>query len=68
MQGAKHRSAEPDRRDDADLAEVDGLGVAAVVLYGRDASDPGPRAAEEPRTFAAKSSWLWRWAGWRRPG
>jgi hypothetical protein len=66
MPSAQHGSAETERRDDAGLAEVDGLGVAAVVLYGRD--DAERRVEDERRSFAPRSSWLLRWAGWRRHG
>lgn len=67
MHDAQYGSQSARVRDEADVAELDGLGMAAVVLYGRDGGEPAARVPEEPRSFATRSSWLWRWAGWRRP-
>jgi hypothetical protein len=63
MPGAEYASSGTDCQDEAGLAEVDGLGVAAVVLYGRDLPEQAAQASSEPRSFVEKSSWLWRWAG-----
>ena len=65
MQGAHYGSAGQERRGYPDVAELDGLGMAAVILHGHDAPEPAVRVSEEPRTFAARSAWFRRWTGWR---
>ena len=68
MRNAQYGSQSTKARDEVDVAELDGLGMAAVVLYGRDGAEPETRIFDEPRSFAARSSWRWLWAAWRRQG